>query len=263
MGFIDIIIYSTSDLYDSKGRTTYSTSRLRRQRDPSSANYGQISNDDDPLTMIKCEPFTGKPGSNVNGCQPFEITVESNVLLAMDFHAHLMTTEIIGFLAGEWDKESMRMSVREAFPCRSIETGQNDVNVEMDPESAIETRQIIEERNLKVVGWYHSHPTFIPDPSLVDIENQRNYQVLCRDNHQHEEMGQVTVEPFVGAIVGPYDPALPGSASVINWFQVSNTNSDRPVPKKLIYELNESEHLSQVESERLVSEKKLCKWRYD
>lgn len=29
----------------------------------------------------------------------------------------------------------------------------------------------------QVVGWYHSHPTFTPEPSLVDIENQRNYQV--------------------------------------------------------------------------------------
>jgi protein MYSM1 len=58
--------------------------------------------------LVKCEPFTGKPGSNANGCQPFEISVDSNVLLAMDFHAHLMTTEIIGFLAGEWDKENKR-----------------------------------------------------------------------------------------------------------------------------------------------------------
>ncbi|CEG66700.1 hypothetical protein RMATCC62417_03233 [Rhizopus microsporus] len=233
---------SDSTPYDASGRTSYSSSKLRKQRE--SINYGQITKDEDPLTMIKCEPFIGKPGSNTAGCQPFHITVQSNVLLAMDFHAHLMTTEIIGFLAGDWDKETMRITVREAYPCRSIETGRNDVNVEMDPTSAIETRQLIEERNLKVVGWYHSHPTFVPDPSLVDIENQRNYQVLCRDE-------QVSSEPFVGAIVGPYDPNLPGSASVINWFHVSNTNSERPIPKRLIYELQENENLSDEESERL------------
>jgi hypothetical protein len=62
----------------------------------------------DPLTMVKCEPFVGKPGSNTTGAQPFEMTVHSNVLLMMDFHAHLMTTEIIGFLAGEWDKTTRR-----------------------------------------------------------------------------------------------------------------------------------------------------------
>lgn len=44
------------------------------------------------------------------------------------------------------------IKLRTAFPCRSLETGQNDVNVEMDPTSAIETRQLIEYRNLKVVG---------------------------------------------------------------------------------------------------------------
>lgn len=133
--------------------------------------------------------------------------------------------------------------VREAFPCRSIETGQNDVNVEMDPTSAIETRQVIEDRGMKVVGWYHSHPTFIPDPSLIDIENQRNYQMLCREQHHVEG----AIEPFVGAIVGPYDPALPASASAINWFYVNGP------PRRLIYELKENESISQDETDRLVS----------
>lgn len=151
---------------------------------------------------------------------------------------------------------SIGMSVREAFPCRSIETGQNDVNVEMDPNSALETRHMIEERNMKVVGWYHSHPTFVPDPSLVDIENQRNYQVLCRDDHEHNGVDirpSSSVEPFVGAIVGPYDPALPGSSSVINWFHVSNNNNmERPIPKRLIYDLKENESLSEDVTDRLV-----------
>ncbi|KAI7903590.1 uncharacterized protein BX663DRAFT_507009 [Cokeromyces recurvatus] len=240
---------STNTSYDSQGRTSYSISRLRRQRDTGSINYGIFNKNDDPLTMIKCEPFIGKPGSNISGSQPFEITVESNVLLAMDFHAHLMTTEIIGFLAGDWDIETKRMIIREAFPCRSIETGQNDVNVEMDPTSAIETRQKIEERKMKVVGWYHSHPTFIPDPSLVDIENQRNYQMLCRDDHAKDNEKEI-MEPFVGAIVGPYDPALPGSASVINWFHVINESSN-PVPKRLIYELKENESMTEDETSRL------------
>ena len=147
------------------------------------------------------------------------------------------------------------IKVRAAFPCRSLETGQNDVNVEMDPTSAIETRQLIEDRNMKVVGWYHSHPTFVPDPSLVDIENQHNYQLLCRDNHDHTP-NSVILEPFVGAIVCPYDPALPASASVINWFHVCNTNTDRPVPKRLVYALEEDQNIAPDEANRLV------KYRY-
>lgn len=138
------------------------------------------------------------------------------------------------------------MCIKEAFPCRSLNTGQNDVNVEMDPTSAIETRQLIEEKNMMVVGWYHSHPMFMPDPSIVDIENQRNYQVLCREQLPDR---LETIEPFVGAIIGPYDPRLPGSASVINWFYVS----DGAIPKRLIYELYEDACLPTQDADRLVS----------
>jgi protein MYSM1 len=58
--------------------------------------------------MVKCQPFNGKPGSDAFGAQPFEMTVHSNVLLTMDFHAHLVSAEIIGFLAGEWDRTAKR-----------------------------------------------------------------------------------------------------------------------------------------------------------
>ncbi|KAI7876253.1 hypothetical protein K492DRAFT_151908 [Lichtheimia hyalospora FSU 10163] len=237
--------------YDENGRTDYSKRKLRRTRERTAIAYSQLNKDDDPLTMVKCEPFTGKPGSDITGCQPFELQVHSNVLLAMDFHAHLMTTEIIGFLAGEWDKEHRRMCIKEAFPCRSLNTGQNDVNVEMDPTSAIETRQRIEEKNMTVVGWYHSHPMFAPDPSIVDLENQQNYQTLCRE--KCGENGNQTVEPFVGAIIGPYDPRLPGSLSVVNWFYVSDSKADRGVPKRLIYELQEDESLCDEQTERLLN----------
>jgi hypothetical protein len=85
--------------------------------------------------------------------------------------------------------------VKTTFPCRSLQTGENHVNVEMDPTSALEVQQIITDRNMQVVGWYHSHPIFQPDPSIVDLENQNNYQKLFRDEKFNEE-------PFVGAIVG-------------------------------------------------------------
>ncbi|ORX59645.1 hypothetical protein DM01DRAFT_1333110 [Hesseltinella vesiculosa] len=240
--------------FEADGRTSYASRKLRRPREPSSKSFNQLGQNEDQFTMVKCEPFIGKPGSNTRGCQPFEMSVHSNVLLTMDFHAHLMTTEIIGFLAGTWDKTMRRMVVKEAHPCRSLNTGQNDVNVEMDPTSALETRQLIEDRDMVVVGWYHSHPTFIPDPSLVDIENQSNYQMLCRDHVDvPEEMNQqastTAIEPFVGAIVGPYDPLLPGSASVINWFHVESAER---IPKRLVYELQEDDQLPDDIQDRLL-----------
>jgi hypothetical protein len=49
---------------------------------------------------------------------------------------------------------------------------------------------------------YHSHPVFAPAPSQKDAENQRNYQALFR-------CPASGVEPFLGAIVGPWDLQLP------------------------------------------------------
>ncbi|KAG5461856.1 MAG: hypothetical protein BJ554DRAFT_5890 [Olpidium bornovanus] len=63
----------------------------------------------------------------------------------------------------------------------------------MDPEAADAVRAEIEERGLGVVGWYHSHPFFSPDPSNIDLVNQNNYQRLTRDD--------LGFAPFVGAIV--------------------------------------------------------------
>ncbi|KAL1916681.1 uncharacterized protein VTP21DRAFT_5385 [Calcarisporiella thermophila] len=232
-------------IYDGDGRTEYSKSRLRRAR--SSINFAQLTADSysDPLTMIKCEPFSGPPESGIAGCQPFSIVVHTNVVLAMDFHAHLMTTEIIGFLAGEWDSQEQKIKVKAAFPCRSLQTGQNHVNVEMDPASELEVRQRITELNMRVVGWYHSHPTFVPDPSLTDIQNQTNYQRLFRD-------AGAAVEPFIGAIVGPYDPHLPGSTSVINWFYVSTRSDERGHPKRLVYDQVEDASLPETEADELL-----------
>jgi len=47
----------------------------------------------------------------------------------------------------------------------------------MSVESEIEAREVFSKKNLDVVGWYHSHPTFRPNPSIRDIENQYQYQV--------------------------------------------------------------------------------------
>ena len=48
----------------------------------------------------------------------------------------------------------------------------------MDPNSELEAREAFAAKSLDVIGWYHSHPTFDPQPSIRDIENQAMYQVL-------------------------------------------------------------------------------------
>lgn len=92
-----------------------------------------------------------------------------------------------------------------AFPALTI--GEDEKTVEIDPISQLEITERIHKEGLQVVGWYHSHPVFCvsffrfsdsflqPDPSLRDIENQTNFQLLYRCNSSK-------MEPFIGAING-------------------------------------------------------------
>ena len=85
--------------------------------------------------------------------------------------------------------------VQAAFPCRSTDRSDSGfTDVEMNPVSQVMVRDAIAKQGMSVVGWYHSHPTFQPDPSVTDIENQANYQNLFGVNC-----------PFVGLIIGTWD----------------------------------------------------------
>ncbi len=64
----------------------------------------------------------------------------------------------------------------------------------------------------RVVGWYHSHPSFAALPSMIDIDNQRRQQIAHRT--------PAGAEPYVGAIVGPWDRRNGGATSQITWFCV-------------------------------------------
>ncbi|RCH81096.1 Myb-like, SWIRM and MPN domains 1, partial [Rhizopus stolonifer] len=123
---------------------------------------------------------------------PFEVEIVSDALLVMDFHSHLAHTEIIGLLGGNFIRrgESKILQVKTVFPCQSTSTG---IQCEMDPASEMKARDEFAEKGFNVVGWYHSHPTFEPHPSIRDIENQTSYQTLFRE----EKTGD---EPFIGVI---------------------------------------------------------------
>ena len=57
------------------------------------------------------------------------------VPFVLDLHAHLSSEEIIGFLAGRWDRENDILVIQAAFPCRALITGEHSslTDVEMDP----------------------------------------------------------------------------------------------------------------------------------
>lgn len=162
--------------------------------------------------MIKCDDYNSDP----EFLQPYTLKVHPEVAFVCDLHAHLAECEIIGFLAGTWDPVNRVVHIQAAYPCRSVDSDLHDgsMDVEMDPGSEIELREIIARQNLQVIGWYHSHPQFQPDPSVRDIENQMNYQLLFKDTI-HD------IEPFVGLIVGTYDIKNTTPQSVFRYFHVT------------------------------------------
>jgi proteasome lid subunit RPN8/RPN11 len=162
--------------------------------------------------------------------QPFNIVVHPQVWLVTDVHSHLCDAEVIGLLAGRWDASLKCIYVQNAFPCSSTERPDDDgsTDVELDPSAELLVREIINQIGLQVVGWYHSHPKFRPDPSITDIFNQAQYQRLMRN----EESGD---EPFVGLIVSSYDGSLPTHAAFHQWFHVVPFIHETSRMKKEVY----------------------------
>lgn len=179
-----------------------------------------------PHTLIQCEEYAHGPEHRFSNyhpaedVQPFSVRVSPDATFLADLHAHMCESEIIGFLSGWFSSEERCLYIQAAFPCRSterIDSGQTDV--EMDPVSQIYAREAIDSHGMSVVGWYHSHPTFQPDPSVTDIENQASYQQLFASSSSNLAG---SVIPFVGLIIGTYDGRNPTSQSVMRWFHVRN-----------------------------------------
>ncbi|KAI9271326.1 hypothetical protein BY458DRAFT_176881 [Sporodiniella umbellata] len=166
------------------------------------------------------DPFRLVPTLHYNDIvtPPFEVNILSDALLVMDFHSHLAHTEIIGLLGGNFVKRTGTkvLQVRSVFPCKSTSTG---IQCEMDPASEMRAREVFAEQGYNVVGWYHSHPTFEPHPSIRDIENQTSYQTLFRE----ESTGD---EPFVGVIVTPYNVEAQSELSQFQYLHISKEWDD-------------------------------------
>ena len=106
---------------------------------------GNRSHDRPMKVMVKCTPF-----SALDRIQPFTITVSTNALLLIDFHCHLTSTEVVGYLAGSWDIQTHNLAILQAFPCRSkLSDRENAALVEE------EIKQALERRHLNLIGWYH------------------------------------------------------------------------------------------------------------
>lgn len=194
----------------------------------------RLSNDSHLVNvMVKCTPF-----SMLDRIQPFTLTISTNALLLIDFHSHLTTGEVVGYLGGTWDISSHNLSILQAFPCKS-RLG--------DKERALLTEQEIrsnlENRHLTLVGWYHSHPTCVPQPTIKDIENQMDYQIAMKGDNDS------SYTPCVGLISSPYDEDNEKLVSKYQAFWVMPPSEFKPheygKPMQMIYNLVRDSFLTQ------------------
>ncbi|XP_033125940.1 histone H2A deubiquitinase MYSM1-like isoform X2 [Anneissia japonica] len=139
----------------------------------------------DPFKLMACSNFSSSTPA------PLKLKVSSKSLVVMDLHAHFSGTEVIGLLGGSYDQHLDLLIIKTAVPCNSLSTG---MQCEMDPVSQTEACETIISSGQQVVGWYHSHPTFPPNPSVRDIETQTQFQSWFVQGGA----------PFIGVIVNPY-----------------------------------------------------------
>ena len=93
--------------------------------------------------------------------QPFTLRVHPDAAFLCDLHAHLCDAEIIGLLGGRRDPANNAVHVQAPFPCKAVPRDDDGAtDVEMDPVSDFQVREVIRAQDIEVVGWYHSHPRF-------------------------------------------------------------------------------------------------------
>nr|XP_027200661.1 myosin-G heavy chain-like [Dermatophagoides pteronyssinus] len=142
----------------------------------------------DDRTKIACVPF-----NSVFCLQPFLVTISTNVLLLIDFHSHLISTEVNGYLAGLWDPRTQHLTITQAFPLRCKSSKEFD-------SCTLKIKQNLVQKGLILVGWYHSHPRTAPHPSIADIKRQLKYQkqMLATKKDVRD------YSPCVGLICSPF-----------------------------------------------------------
>ncbi|XP_031573970.1 MPN domain-containing protein-like isoform X2 [Actinia tenebrosa] len=225
----------TSPLLRSPGPVLKSplAGRKRSVRTRMSVKHSSVKPDSDPHTLVELVDFmaTGK-------MQPFSIDISTNCLLLVDYHCHLTTSEITGYLAGKWDPQTHHMKILQAFPCRC-----RFADKENAPKVEEELRQALRKRGLQVVGWYHSHPNYQADPSVQDIKSQTKYQRIAQQALSGPH------EPCIGMIVSPFDTYKPTKESTFRTFWVMQPSENNPdslgVPMHVSFTVQQDQFLTE------------------
>ncbi|CAG9857500.1 unnamed protein product [Phyllotreta striolata] len=137
------------------------------------------------IRLIYCRPFKD------DMLQPYKIKIDLTTLLTMDFHAHSCMTEVMGLISGRWRPDDNVLIISHYEPCLNIAS--SATHCDMCPISQAIAADSIHARKLDILGWFHSHPTFAPEPSNQDLETQQSVQ---------KWIGQR--RPCVGMILSPF-----------------------------------------------------------
>ncbi|KAK3858040.1 hypothetical protein Pcinc_035738 [Petrolisthes cinctipes] len=133
---------------------------------------------------------------------PFSVVLHAHALITLDLHAHTSLAEVMGLLGGYYDPVAKMLHVTVAVPTKAASSG---VECDMCPVSQSSACTAIHEGGVQVVGWYHSHPTFPPNPSMQDLDTQNQMQRwFARQD-----------APFLGIIISPFCPTNRSEASQI------------------------------------------------
>ncbi|XP_075688812.1 deubiquitinase MYSM1 isoform X2 [Rhinoderma darwinii] len=161
----------------------------------------------DPFQLIPCSDFTAEKPA------PFRVKVSAEAMLILDLHAHVSMAEVIGLLGGSYSESERVIEICAAEPCNSLSTG---VQCEMDPVSQTQASEALHLRGFSVIGWYHSHPAFDPNPSIRDIDTQAKYQ-------SYFSRGGAK---FLGMIISPYNRSNPLPQSQLSCLVISDDLSE-------------------------------------
>ncbi|KAM4739734.1 histone H2A deubiquitinase MYSM1 [Anableps anableps] len=192
--------------------------REEMKKQPKPCKITRYRGSSDPFQLIPCRSFE----RDVQ--EPFQVIVCAETLLIMDMHAHVSRGEVIGLLGGTFNQEEKVLKICAAEPCNSVSTG---LQCEMDPVSQTQACDVLSSLGFSVVGWYHSHPSFHPNPSVRDINTQDQFQ-------SYFSRGGA---PFIGMIVSPYDPSNPSPHSQITCLLVKESQEPSS-QNKLPYRFN-------------------------
>ncbi|GFO12957.1 mpn domain protein [Plakobranchus ocellatus] len=148
------------------------------------------------------------PALSSLGIRAYRSPIPRHSAQVPDFHCHLTKSEVVGYLGGRWDCQKQHLSIEQAFPakCRLGDKDRSSIVEE-------EIRRSMRQKEMMVVGWYHSHPTCPPDPSLRDLDCQMAYQLRMRGS------GAIYL-PCVGFILSPFEKFPPKQDSKIQAYWV-------------------------------------------